>query len=103
MLLGNFIKHRLNKSMQETFNKSQSINQFCEKMFQPFNGNVSCLIGQVEEILSNILLKNKTGLDCSVKWTTDFTKVTQVRHLAKDEWEASDSIRFFIKMQNETE
>ena len=40
---------------------------------------------------------------CSVKCTTDFPKVTQVRHLAKDEWETIDSIRLFIEMQNETE
>ena len=41
--------------------------------------------------------------ECSVNWTTDFTKITQVRHFAKDEWETSDSIRFFIEMQNKTE
>ena len=34
------------------------------------------------------------------KWITN---ITNVSHLAKDEWETSDLIRFFIEMQNETE
>ena len=36
---------------------------------------------------------------CCIKWINNITKI---RHLAKDEWETSDLIRFFIEMQNET-
>ena len=32
-----------------------------------------------------------------------FSEITKVKHLAKDEWETSITIRFFIEMQNETE
>ena len=39
---------------------------------------------------------------CSVKWTTDFTKVTKVRHGKQGE-KQDGSKRFFIKMENETE
>ena len=44
---------------------------------------------------------------CTAKWEINFSHsfnwFHKVRHLAKDEWETSDSIRFFIEMQIEND
>ena len=63
-LFGYFIKHRQVKSMQK-YNKSQSINQFGKKWIS-FNGNVSRLIGQVEDVTRNTFQTKKMASPLSL-------------------------------------